>query len=226
LQIESEQDDEQVAESQVEQLVQQQHQLMGQLGELVGKIGQIPIDSAQKVNALQRNRLELQQQLAQNEIMKDDVVVAPCDGILSEVVVRPGQQIDDGAPLFSIVPSRSQFEARLLVTTDAIGFVKIGQKVAMHYFAFPYQKFGVQEGVVTGISKSVASEKTLASMNVNVSEDSGMYLVYVAVPSQTVRAYGKDEALSAGMGLDADILLDERRLYEWIFEPLYGLSKE
>jgi membrane fusion protein len=39
-----------------------------------------------------------------------------------------------------------------------------------------------------------------------------------------VSAYGQDISLVPGMQLDADVLLDRRRLVEWIFEPLLGLG--
>ena len=44
------------------------------------------------------------------------------------------------------------------------------------------------------------------------------------LPAQAIDAYGKPEPLKAGMQVEADILLDRRRLIEWIFEPLLSLS--
>ena len=35
---------------------------------------------------------------------------------------------------------------------------------------------------------------------------------------------GREQALAPGMQLEADVLLDRRRLIEWIFEPLLGLA--
>ena len=37
-------------------------------------------------------------------------------------------------------------------------------------------------------------------------------------------AYGKTQPLQAGMLLEADVLQDTRRLYEWVLEPLYSLT--
>lgn len=37
-------------------------------------------------------------------------------------------------------------------------------------------------------------------------------------------AYGKPQLLQSGMLLDADILQESRRLYEWVLEPLYSLT--
>ncbi|MEI0692988.1 HlyD family secretion protein, partial [Pseudomonas aeruginosa] len=41
---------------------------------------------------------------------------------------------------------------------------------------------------------------------------------------QAVTAYGQPRPLQSGMLLNADILQDTRRLYEWVLEPLYSLT--
>jgi membrane fusion protein len=51
-----------------------------------------------------------------------------------------------------------------------------------------------------------------------------LYRIKVALDGQTVSAYGRAEALQPGMQVEADILLDRRRLIEWIFEPLLSLA--
>ena len=37
-------------------------------------------------------------------------------------------------------------------------------------------------------------------------------------------AYGKAQPLKAGMTIEADVLLDKRRLYEWVLEPVFGFA--
>jgi membrane fusion protein len=51
-----------------------------------------------------------------------------------------------------------------------------------------------------------------------------LYRIKAALDSQTVLAYGRPQPLQAGMQVEADILLDRRRLIEWIFEPLLSLA--
>lgn len=46
-----------------------------------------------------------------------------------------------------------------------------------------------------------------------------LYRVMVRLRDQTVRAYGQPVALRPGMALHADILLDRRRLIQWVLEP-------
>jgi membrane fusion protein len=51
-----------------------------------------------------------------------------------------------------------------------------------------------------------------------------VYRIKVALEGQAIRAYGQLEPLQPGMQVEADILLDRRRLIEWIFEPLLSLA--
>jgi len=51
-----------------------------------------------------------------------------------------------------------------------------------------------------------------------------LYPITVALDQQTVQAYGQAQPLVPGMQLEADVLLDRRRLIEWIFEPLLSVT--
>ena len=51
-----------------------------------------------------------------------------------------------------------------------------------------------------------------------------MYRVVVTLRAQAVMAYGAPRRLLPGMEVEADVLLETRRLYEWALEPLYALA--
>jgi membrane fusion protein len=51
------------------------------------------------------------------------------------------------------------------------------------------------------------------------------YRVRVALERQSVTAYGASRPQATGATLDATVLLERRRLYEWILEPIYTLSR-
>jgi membrane fusion protein len=40
-----------------------------------------------------------------------------------------------------------------------------------------------------------------------------------------VNVYGREQPLRASMQVEAYVLLDRRRLYEWILEPLFSLRR-
>jgi membrane fusion protein len=51
-----------------------------------------------------------------------------------------------------------------------------------------------------------------------------LYRITVTLDRQDVTAYGHAQPLSPGMQLEADVLLDRRRLIEWLFEPVLGIA--
>jgi len=51
-----------------------------------------------------------------------------------------------------IVPEGSGLQATLLAPSRSAGFLKAGQDVNLLVDAFPYQKFGVQKGIIKDIS--------------------------------------------------------------------------
>lgn len=61
------------------------------------------------------------------------------------------------------------------------------------------------------------------SLRTNGENAEPYYRVLVALDQQAILAYGKREPLRPGMRLDADILGERRRLYEWILEPIYSI---
>ena len=50
------------------------------------------------------------------------------------------------------------------------------------------------------------------------------YLVRVKPDKASINVYGKEKPLHIGMVVEADILHERKRLYEWILEPLYGIA--
>jgi membrane fusion protein len=50
-----------------------------------------------------------------------------------------------------------------------------------------------------------------------------IYRIVVRLARQDVQAYGQHFALQPGMALQADVLLERRRLFEWVLDPLYAV---
>ena len=128
-----------------------------------------------------------------------------------------------GQPLLSLLPQGSELQAQLLVPSRAIGFIEPGDKVLLRYQAYPYQKFGQSKGRVLRISRSAINPLESTAFSGNASGSEPLYRVQIALESQHILAYGKAESLLPGMALEAEILGERRKLYEWLLEPLYSL---
>ncbi|HEX5961863.1 MAG TPA: HlyD family efflux transporter periplasmic adaptor subunit [Rhodanobacteraceae bacterium] len=211
--------------AQVKALERQRLDAEQQRSSLQAQLTQLPLDSTAKANQLRGQLAQLDAQLAQNAAEGGTLLRAPRAGVVSTLLVKPGQAVQAGQSLLSILPRGAKLEAQLLVPSSAIGFVSPGNQVVLRYQAYPYQKFGQQYGKVVQVSRSALSPaETMSLLGRNVATP--LYRVLVKLDHQTINAYGKLEALKPGMALNADIMLDRRNLWQWVFEPLYGLRQQ
>ncbi|MFL1514930.1 HlyD family secretion protein [Pseudomonas prosekii] len=229
----------------MDQLQQRQAELLGQRQALQGLAREATALTQQLVerrhefsglSALHENQLasiqralsSVQQEHIESEAKRTLIVTAPQEGVTTAILVEPGQTVDSSRSLMTIVPADSRLHAELYAPSRAIGFVQAGDKVRVRYQAYPYQKFGQHLGSVLSISKATLSAAELASMTGSVPglglSGEQIYRIRVDIDAQSVLAYGKPRPLQTGMLVEADILHETRRLYEWVLEPLYSLT--
>jgi membrane fusion protein len=103
-----------------------------------------------------------------------------------------------------------------------------GQTVRLRYQAFPYQKFGFYDGVVATISSAALNPADLPQQQAGLTSLYGtgepVYRITVKLARQTATVYGNPVPLQPGMQLEADVMLERRRLIEWVFDPLFTLT--
>jgi len=184
----------------------------------------MPLRHQNVLAQIERDITSLGQELTESEAKRRLEITAPESGVATAVTAEVGQMADGGKPLLSIVPAGAKMQAYLYAPSRAIGFVKPGDKVQMRYQAYPYQKFGQAQGTVAFVAKVALSGNELTGLAQQANGGEPLYRITVDLSAQTVKAYGRQQALQAGMLLDADILQEQRRLYEWVLEPLYTLS--
>jgi membrane fusion protein len=178
---------------------------------------------------LERGISSVDQELAESEGKRQIHLTAPESGTITTVMAEVGQEVDSSRPLVSIVPTGARLQAHLYAPSRAVGFVRLGNLVLLRYQAYPFQKFGHARGKVTSVAKTALPTNEIASLGGSSGAGQGqqgepVYRITVELESQTVLAYGKPQPLQAGMLLEADVLQDTRRLYEWVLEPLYSLT--
>lgn len=192
-------------------------QLQQSMGELPGQRLRVEADFRRDIAMLLQEQVETRARGAL-------AVVSPVTGTVAIRLAKPGQAVQAGQPLLSVLPGDDRLEAELLVPSRAIGFIEPGDTVLLRYQAYPYQKFGHQRGRVARISRSALGADELDALFGSSRGGEPVYRVTVALGRQAITAYGRQEPLKPGMLLDAEILGERRRLVEWIFEPLYSLK--
>jgi membrane fusion protein len=196
--------------------------LQKELNTILSDLQQAPNRAKNRASEFDRQIASVEQEAAEIESRRELQVLAPQAGKVTASQGEIGQVVTPSNPIVSILPVDSRFEAVLYLPSRAIGFIEIGQTVQLRYAAYPFQKFGQYEGRITEISRTALSVEELKVINPEQHE--GLYRLKVTPTEQHVMAYGKPAELQDGMQLDADILLDKRRLYEWVLEPLLSLT--
>lgn len=182
----------------------------------------------------------VEQEMVENRNRKSSLIIAPHDGTVAGINFPQGQAVVGGQVLATLIPtSGKQFvlEAHLYAPSRAAGFVKVGQAVQLRLQSFPYQKFGLQHGVVTDVSRVPFAPAELQSAVAGMLTNSAvqnmgmlnagepMYRIKVRLERQDIAAYGQRQPLKPGMSLEADVVRDTRKIWEWLAEPILATAQ-
>ncbi|MDG2528910.1 HlyD family secretion protein [Caulobacter endophyticus] len=160
---------------------------------------------------------ELSQRDATNKTDTELVLTASTAGTVAALQAVQGGSVNAGSTLALVVPSGAKLQAQLWLPSRAAGFVRIGDRVRLMYDAFPYQRFGVGKGRVVDLARAPVAPTELPAM-LKAEED--LYRVLVELDDQQVNAYGSRWALSPGMRLQADLVLEKQSLWDWLFDAV------
>ncbi len=175
--------------------------------------------------ALQRNVSALQQDLTDSEARREMVIRAPQDGVVTAITATLGQTVGVNQTLASLLPIGAELGAEIYAPSRSVGFVKPGMQVLLRFQAYPYQKFGQYTATVRDVAATSLRPDELALPGAAAGANGEpVYRIRLKLGEQSVQAYGKALPLKSGMLVDASILLEQRRLYEWVLEPLFSIS--
>ena len=155
------------------------------------------------------------------------IAIAP--GRVANIAYGVGQYVVAGQSLLAIMPESGSLEVNLFVPSRAIGRIRHGQKVSIRYHAFPYQQFGRRLGKISDIGSTPFAPTELpvsvASTVIGYAQPSretkssipeGLYRIKVTIDKS---AEGVPLPLKPGMTLDADIIVGQVKVWQWMFEP-------
>jgi membrane fusion protein len=199
-------------------LTRQRAALERERAELEGERRSLPLAASGAAGGLEREQAVLSRESAELDAERHLVVRAPQDGTLSAVQAEPGQAVSPASVLASLVPAGSKLQAHLYAPSSAIGFVQADQEVRLRLEAFPYQKFGHVSGRVLEVSRTPMARSDVPAV---AGVDAGQPLFRITVAlDQAPQAL--PAPLVPGMRLAADVLLERRRLVEWLIDPVLG----
>lgn len=171
-----------------------------------------------RVDADKNKRLAIQEKLRNLKSQIADwkqtfLIVAPIAGKVNLTKIWTTKQfVKNGEELLSIVPERGsgQIMAKALLPLDNAGKVKVGQAVNIRLNGFPYQEYGIIKSEVKHIA-------------LVPQEDS--YTLELNLPAILLTTYDKEIPFQQEMKGMADIITEDRRVLERIFNRVWSLLK-
>lgn len=165
----------------------------------------------------------LQERLSAQGARTEAVITAPAAATIAALPVRRGQTLSPGETVAVLVPDGGSLVAELYIPSRAAGFIEAGQSVRLMYQAYPHQRFGAGEAVVTHVSRTVIAPAEAAIPGLQLAEP--VFRVEARLSSAEIDAYGEAIQLQPGLMLSADIIIDRRTLVEWLFDPLFAAGR-
>jgi len=142
-------------------------------------------------------------------------VTAPCAGTILRMHIKDtGAVLHEGEVVAELACSGETLQAELKVPETGLGKLEIGQGVKLKYDAFPYQRYGVRYGRVAWLSP--AGSDTASGST---------FRAQVEISDREMVVQGQSRQLIAGMSGTAEIVVGNRSLIEYVFEPLRQLKE-
>lgn len=181
------------------------------------QIAQRGLETSRSQSVLGAQRAALAEQRAQ--LLRSDRVVltAPVAGEVSDVSADIGQRARPERSLVTIVPANSRLEVWLYAPSRAVGFARPGQQVRLLFDAFPYQKYGAGQGVVTAVSNAAVEP---SNIDAGLGIEEPVFRVRVRIDSLPPRVADAARAMRPGMTLTANLVMERRGLWEVLFFPI------
>ncbi|MCX5618388.1 HlyD family secretion protein [Bombella sp. TMW 2.2543] len=207
-------------------------EMSGHMADLQYRINRHQYKVAEDMNDLAVRLSDVQRQIIQAHGQSMGVINARVSGTVDGIRTVVGQRVNPGQSLLSILPDNATLQAELYVNSQAVGFVRPGQRVLLKYAAYPYQRFGLYEGEVVEVTKAPLPERSSYAANASKQNGSGasapqpggdVYRIRVRPSRDFIIAYGKHEKLTPGMAVEAEIAIDQRKLYQWLLDPVVSM---
>jgi HlyD family secretion protein len=130
-----------------------------------------------------------------------------------------------GTILLTLVPHDEPLVAEVWVGNADVGFVQAEQRARVKIGAYPFQKYGLMNGVVQQVSADAQGRSDSGNPGVRSLEESA-YRALISVSSDHLESHGKKLRLVPGMQVNAEIHLGTRTVLEYLLSPVQKVAHE
>ena len=142
---------------------------------------------------------------------------SPVSSFVKELKVNTqGGVVAPAEVLLSIVPDDQPLEVEAFVLNKDIGFIEVGQSIAVKIESFPFTRYGLIDGTVKQVSADAV-------------EKEGVGLVFpirAKLSTETLRVGSRTVALAPGMAVTAEIKTGKRRVPDYFLSTISKYQAE
>jgi hemolysin D len=209
----------------LEATITQHNQRISQLeSTYVSDLNRSRIDAVAAITRLEQQSGKLQFQQGLLELRAPEAAV-----VKNLATTTLGAVVQPGTVLLSLVPQNEPLLAEVSIENKDIGFVRPEQPVRVKLAAYPFQKYGLLEGVVKTVSAdSSAGGSTATSDDASEPRASAELSFKALVELRDQRLLVNETALplAAGMQVSAEIMQGQRTVLEYMLSPVERVIDE
>ncbi|WP_421657304.1 HlyD family type I secretion periplasmic adaptor subunit [Leptothermofonsia sp. ETS-13] len=138
-----------------------------------------------------------------------EILEAPFDGTVYNIKATRGP-VQSGEELLSMLPKGERLVLDTKVLNRDIGFIREGMRAKVKLATFPYQEFGIVDGVVEKVSPNAILEKDVGLV----------FPVRIQLNKQAINVRGKEVELTPGMAATAEIVTRQKSILTFLIEPV------
>ena len=189
------------------------------------------LEAVGKLTQLEQEKVKLQFKHEHLELR------APQSGVIKDLATTTvGAVVQPGTVLLTLVPVSEPLIAEVEIQNEDIGFVRAGQAVRIKLAPYPFQKYGMIDGIVRTViadskTQDQAQGRSRAQLGSGHDDADGgtpglAFKVLIELREQQLNAEHSRFALAAGMQLSAEILEGRRSVLEYLLSPVQRVSHE
>ena len=196
--------------------------LQAQKRQIQNEIAQLKADfKAQKLENLTETNKRIKELEASKEQIEfsniNQKITAPVDGYVDKLMVHTiGGVVTPAQELIALTPADIPLLIKATVLNKDIGFIKPDMPVSIKIDTYDFQKYGLLHGKVKSISQNSIENEELGPV----------YEIYITLDKNTLIIDGKEQKISTGMTLNAEIEIGKRRKIEFFIYPLIKYMDE
>jgi HlyD family secretion protein len=151
---------------------------------------------------------------------QENLLRAPVAGTVSYFrELHENQYAGAAEPILAVVPSGSGLVGRVTLNGNGAGKVEAGQRVIIRFESYPYHEYGTVEGRVVRVSQLGYQADTRAP-------EMTTYQVEVSMPKGLVTSYGRHLEFRQEMRGDVDVVTQDMRMLQRIFNKIRAVGSK